>query len=115
MKPDQVKEMAASGLVSIQSHTHMHPNLDECDEEKQREEMEISKRYILKLTGKEPYVLCYPSGRQNQTTLDVIGDYYRFGIKMNGGDYTTGEDRFLIKRHYVSRNTDLSAFKSMID
>ena len=106
VKEDQVREMVESGLVSIQSHTHTHPYLDECDEETQRQEMEVSKLYILRLTGKEPFVLCYPSGRQNQTTLEIIGDYYKLGIKMNKGQYVTGSDPYRIERYYVSRYRD---------
>ena len=111
---DMVREMQASGLVSFQSHTMSHSDLNSLSEAKQRTELEESKRIITEKTGRECFVLCYPSGKYNNTTLYLAKQSYLFGIKMNGNLYTTGTNRFLVPRYYVARSTSLSAFASMI-
>lgn len=110
----QIKEMSDSGLVSIQSHTDTHPNLDELDEAAQRHELEISWLTLTRITGKVPFVLCYPTGRQNNITLQLAPAHYSYGLLMNGGEYTTGSNPHLIPRYYISRYTDLSTFAGYI-
>ena len=115
MTTAQIREMVDSGLVDVQSHTVSHPNLDELSLEEQRFELEQSKLDVLRMTGREPYVLCYPTGRYNDDTLSVIGDYYQIGLKMNGNEYVTDEHVFEINRWYVSRYTDIWSFADMLE
>lgn len=110
----EIKEMSDSGLVSIQSHTNSHPDLDTLDEADTRHELEISWLTLARITGRVPFVLCYPTGRQSQLTRQVAAERYTYGLLMNGGDFVTGSDPFLIPRHYVSRFTDLNTFAAMI-
>lgn len=110
----QVRELAQSGLVSIQSHTYTHPHLDECDEETLYREHMQSKLMIARMTGYEPFVLCYPYGDRDEASLEVTREHYRFGLAMNGGLYTTGDDVYEIPRFYVSRYTSLSEFAAMV-
>lgn len=111
----QIREMSDSGLVSIQSHTHTHPYLNALSREEQERELLISKQQIVRMTGKEPYVLCYPSGRSNDDTLELVRSYYRLGINMSGGDYYTGDDPYQVSRWYVSRSHSLLAVADMAD
>ncbi len=110
----QIREMSTSGLVSIQSHTYSHAYLDELDYGKTQYELAQSKKIITRIAGKEPIVLCYPSGRYSGYTLELGPDYYMFGIKMNGGLYNTSADPFLVNRYYVSRYTDLYSFAAYL-
>ena len=112
---EQAKEMADSGLVSIQSHTVDHPFLSGLSAEGQAEQMEASKLAILQHTGYEPYVLCYPTGVYDANTLAVIGDYYHFGLKMNGDAWYTDENVYEINRWFVSRYTTLDRFIEMLE
>ena len=109
-----VREMSDSGLVSFQSHTMTHPNLDQQTEAQQRWELAESQRIITAKTGKQCTVLCFPSGRYNSTTLRLAKQYYRFALRMNGNLYVTGTNRYLIPRYYVSRTTSLGSFAAMI-
>lgn len=111
----QIRELSESGLVSIQSHTHTHPYLDTLSREEQERELTVSKEQIIRMTGKEPYVLCYPSGRSNGDTRELAKTYYRMGINMNGGDYITGDDPYTVSRWYVSRAHTLAAVADMAD
>lgn len=114
LKADNIKELSDSGLVSIQSHTVTHAKLGELNEELLVSEMENSRLAVARLTGKEPFVLCYPSGSSSALSREVAERYYSFGLLMNGGRYTTGGDRYSIPRYYISRNTDIGSFAGMI-
>lgn len=112
---ENAREMFDSGLVSIQSHTYSHAMMDAVDEAEMEKQMWQSKLAIARYTGREPFVLCFPSGRYNEDTLAMVPRFYRFGIAMDGGMYTTGEDVRQVDRYYVSRDTTLSEFAAMIE
>ena len=110
----QVRELAQSGLVSIQSHTYTHPHLDECDEETLHHQLLTSKLMLTRMTRYEPFVLCYPYGDRDELAIEVTQQYYRFGLAMNGGLYTTSEEVYEIPRYYVSRYTSMAEFMAMV-
>ncbi|MBQ6432190.1 MAG: polysaccharide deacetylase family protein [Oscillospiraceae bacterium] len=110
----QIREMSTSGLVSIQSHSYSHPDMDGLNYDETLYEMAQSKKIITRIAGKEPIVLCYPTGKYNDYTLQLGPEYYMFGIKMNGGLYNTSANPFLVNRYYVSRYTDLYTFAAYL-
>lgn len=114
MTSEQAKEMMDSGLVSIQSHTFNHPHLSECSPEELHQQMRWSKYAITRMTGYEPFVLCYPYGDSDPEARAIAMEYYKFGLNMNGGLYTTGKDESQITRFYVKRETTLNQFINMI-
>ena len=107
MTQEQVYELAASGLVSIQSHTYTHGNLSAMDEAALREEMERSNAALAAATGQIPYVLCYPEGKYSHLTMDVAKEYYAFALRMDGWTYQTGMDPYQVPRSFVSRRITL--------
>ena len=113
---DQLKEIADSGLVKIESHTKTHDYLDEMTYEEQLEQAVESKERLESITGQEVSVYCYPTGRYNQTTLDIIKDYYDFGLEMLGGVYDSDVDTnpYQIPRIYANRSMSLSTFASYL-
>lgn len=111
---DQIREMSDSGLVSIQSHTNSHTDLNALSAEEQELEFSESKKILTRITGKIPYVLCYPTGRYDNNTLTLARKYYTFGVKMVGGLYNTSDDPFLVNRYYVSRYANLSTVRSYL-
>ncbi|MBQ6947085.1 MAG: polysaccharide deacetylase family protein [Clostridia bacterium] len=112
---EQIKEMSDSGLVSIQSHTVSHPFLSDLGEEELEKELLGSKQALAKITGKEPFVICYPTGKSSALSRQVCEKYYSFGLLMNGGTFTTNGDNFRITRSYVSRSTDIYSYASLCD
>ena len=112
----QLKEIADSGLVKIESHTKTHNYLDEMTYEEQVTEAVESKERLEAITGQEVTVYCYPSGRYNDETLDIIDDYYDFGLEMLGGICNTDnlEDYYHIPRIYANRSMTLSMFASYL-
>lgn len=114
LKADQIKEMSDSGLVSIQSHTVTHAQLGEMSEEQIVNELELSRLAVCRLTGKEPFVLCYPYGSNSDLSREVTSRYYSFGLIMSGARYVTGNDPYYIARSYVARSTDINSFAATI-
>ncbi len=113
---EQIRQMQASGLVSFQSHTVYHPFLDELDEEALHRELSESKAAIARLTGREPFVLCYPSGRYDALALKVTKEYYSFALLMqNGRLYSTDDDPYHVRREYVQRSTTLPQFVALLN
>lgn len=113
---EQLKEIADSGLVKIESHTKTHGYLDQMTYEEQVAEAVESKERLESITGQEVTVYCYPSGRYNDDTLDIIKDYYDFGLEMLGGICNTDnlEDYYHITRIYANRTMSLSMFASYL-
>ncbi len=111
---EQIKEIADSGLVKVESHTKSHQYLDLMTYDEQYEEAVGSKERLEEITGQEVTVYCYPSGRYNQTTLDIIKDHYDFGLEMLGGVCYTDkiQDNYHITRIYANRTMPLSTFAS---
>lgn len=110
----QLREMSESGLVSIQSHTESHEFLSTRTEDQLDTELYGSKLKLARITGKEPFVLCYPTGKYSALSLEKTAEYYEYGLLMSGPRYVTGSDPFKISRYYISRSTGLAAFKNMV-
>lgn len=113
--PDMVREMNASGLVSVQSHSHTHPELTALSEDSLAYEFMQSRLRIARLTGKVPYVFCYPSGKQNAKVREIAAKYYEYGLVMGGDTLYTGRiDAMRWTREYVRRGMSLSNFKNLL-
>ena len=115
---DNLHELAKSDLISIQSHTVDHYNLDELNKDQQRRQLSESAQYITRETGKEPFVLAYPTGRQNDTTLELLPEYYHFGVKMMTYPYScynTSDNPGLIYRFFPERQTSLETYISWLE
>ena len=107
---EQIREMSDSGLVSIQSHTMSHGYLDEMSWDRLYRELGNPLLELARITGRQPFVLCYPSGRVNGAAVYVASEYYEYGLCMSGFCYVTGSYPYLICRYYVSRWTTLASF-----
>lgn len=110
LKKAQVQEMSESGLVSIQSHTMSHNYLDWMGESELHWEHGRSRLALARITGKEPFVMCYPTGKNSAYSRAVTAQYYEFGLCMGGPCYVTGSAPYSICRYYVSRYTSLDTF-----
>ena len=111
MTDEMIKEVSECGLVSVQSHSHNHAEMHTLSILAQTKELAQSKMRITRITGKEPFVFCYPRGSWNINTLQLMPDYFRFGVDMGGKVYVTGSDplkitRFYVKRYYTAKNVD---------
>lgn len=114
MTPEQVKELADSELVSIQSHTVSHLVLRTLDDARQTEEMVRSKLEVARLSGREPFVVSYPTGQYNLYTLQTAAEHYRFAVIVEPETYITGSDPVRICRYNIRPTTTLENLATMV-
>ena len=80
----QMKEMMAHGM-SFQSHTVNHPDLSATDKATQKVELTDSIGFLENKLNTKVNTIAYPSGRYNQTTLDLAKKSYKLGLTTNEG------------------------------
>lgn len=114
MTEEQIRELSDSGLVSIQSHTMSHNFLNEMYPERLKHEHYDSMIALARLTGRQPFVLCYPTGKNSWASRQTTKEYYEYGLCMSGPCWVTGADPYLIYRYYVPRNLSLASFKAYL-
>ena len=78
LSESDLKMMADSGIISIQSHTVTHPNLTKI--KNYEYELKESKDKIQKVTGKPVIALAYPYGNFNNKVVAETKKYYSFGL-----------------------------------
>ncbi len=111
----QVLEMYNSGLVSIQSHTKSHSDLQKLDSSQLEAELKQSREVLFKLLGKNPTVISYPFGSINYRVIEAVEKYYLYGYSTSNGNLSNGCNKFMIKRFGVSRGTTLDNIKKYIN
>ena len=114
MTEDMLKEMSASGLVSIQSHTATHPDLTTQSEESLRAEFQNSKQAIEAITGRKVTALCYPAGAYNGLVTSVASDYFDFAYTTESRISTAGYPALELPRLRVNRGFSKDYFLSII-
>ena len=115
MTSEQVKALADSGLVDIQSHTVNHMELASLTEEQQLTELRDSQLMLARITGKVPYVISYPAGKYNDTTLRLGPEYYDFGVKSRDGLWTVGDNFFTVDRFPVYRGAGPGDIQALVE
>ena len=111
----QILEMAASGLVSFQSHTMTHPPLTNLPPERLRAELLESKLYLENLTAQPVTALCYPAGIMNGNVAAAASEFYRYAVLNAGGQFTCGGDLFAMERVRINRGVSLDTFAALVN
>jgi peptidoglycan/xylan/chitin deacetylase (PgdA/CDA1 family) len=114
LSTDMIKEMAASGLVSFQSHTASHPALPSVSDDSMRYEFQTSNERLENLTGRPVRALCYPTGAVDARTVSVVQGYYDFAYTTVSTNTTAGYSVYELPRLRVNRGISKENFKSMI-
>ena len=112
---DQIKEMAASGLVSIQSHTVSHKHLTKLSTSELNTELKISRNKIYKLTGIYPTAIAYPYGDVNSQVIESVKKYYSFGYTLSNGNLSNKKNKFMINRYGVARKTTIIDIQNYLE
>lgn len=110
-----LKMLADSGMISIQSHTATHPDLTGI--ENLEYELKASKEKIQSITGKPVIALAYPYGAYNDHVIDTTKKYYLFGLstipKMFEGKGMKNEN-YLLPRIYIKNSSTLEDFAEAV-
>ena len=67
----QLKELHNNPLVTIQSHTHTHPDLTLLSSEKLEEELRKSKQILDEICGVEINSICFPKGLFSKRVVEI--------------------------------------------
>lgn len=104
----QIKEM--SDIISFQSHTLSHLEMDKKTEDILKAECTRSKEIIESITNKPVIAIAYPYGRYNQTVLEVVSDCYHYGVTTKFGIYYKNDNKLDIGRICISRSLKINTF-----
>ncbi len=112
--PEQIKEIANSGLVSIGSHTISHASLNQLSYENIEKELSESKQTLENLLGKEVTTIAYPKGHYDSRVLELTKKYYKYAFLVNGGVQSIDNNlnRVAIKRIGVYSDITFNSFKN---
>ena len=119
----QMKEMTASGLVTIQPHSKSHANLTQrLPNESEARYRERVRREVttpvaaLKDRLSEPsYTFAYPYGDVNEYVVDLLSkDNVSQGVTVTAGGNPFYAYPYMLRRSMIFGNEDMDAFKSKL-
>ena len=112
MTREQVRAMADSGCVSIQSHTVHHYGLGGMDSESIRAEFKESIEILESITGQKVSSLAYPGGSFDDNVISVARDFFDYAYTTKSPSTVTEYDFLTIPRYTVSRGCTKATFRS---
>lgn len=110
----QMKEMMTHGM-SFQSHTVNHPDLSTTDKATQKVELSDSIDFLENKLNTKVNTIAYPSGRYNQTTLDLAKKTYKLGLTTNEGLASAKDGLLSLNRVRILPTTTAKGLLSEID
>ena len=110
----QMKEMMTHGM-SFQSHTVNHPDLSTTDKATQKVELTDSIDFLENKLNTKVNTIAYPSGRYNQTTLDLAKKTYKLGLTTNEGLASAKDGLLSLNRVRILPTTTAKGLLSEID
>ncbi|QHW31780.1 polysaccharide deacetylase family protein [Paenibacillus rhizovicinus] len=107
----QVKELHAAGW-DIMAHTRTHPYLPLHTPKVQRDEIAGSKTAIEKNLGTSVTAIAYPYGLRSEETMRIAKQSgFAYGFTFDDGYTTSEQNPYLLKRLFISGDTDLAGFQ----
>ncbi|MBS4176709.1 polysaccharide deacetylase family protein [Lederbergia citrea] len=116
LSKSDLKMLAISGLISIQSHTATHPDLTKI--KNYEYELKESSDKIQQITGKPVIALAYPYGKYNDKVIAETKKSYQFGLTTIPEPFYekgTKNERYLLPRIYVKYSTTIEEFAKIVD
>ncbi|WP_316568739.1 polysaccharide deacetylase family protein [Neobacillus sp. YIM B06451] len=111
LSKEDLRQLASSGMFSVQSHTANHPDLTKITNYEY--ELGESKKKIERITGRPVIAISYPYGNANQRVINETKKYYRFGLTTTPGPFVkrnTPDENYELPRTYVKYSTTLEEF-----
>ena len=111
MNWEEVREIAAGGLVGFGSHTRRHIRLDSrASTEVMRNEIFNSRRDLEHQLDRPITSFCYPSGAMCSAAVELVRESYSSAVTTVRGRNLPDTDRYLLRR--VGMHEDVSSTES---
>lgn len=110
---DQIKEMAASGLIGFGDHSADHADLRNLTYTKMVEELKTSRDKLKSETGQNINFVCYPYGYISNTVIAAAKAVGYIGGVTTAAGYATGKS-LTTPRININGYTTLNSFKEKV-
>ena len=119
----QMQEMAASGLIEIQSHAKSHTSLSRAPQDSSKsgyssrvqQEITGSGAAFRRHLGYTPRYLSYPYGNTSATTVEVVAaQNYGLAATVTRGNNTVFSDPYLLHRTMIYDDHDMEDFRRIV-
>ncbi len=120
---NQIKEMAASGLIDFEAHSKTHSNLvvrlpgesDQRYRERLDAEIRVPQEILQRNLGTTVDLYAYPYGDANELVLERLGAAdFRLGVTVNPGGNPFFAPPTMLRRSMVFGDHDLEGFKALL-
>ncbi|AQP53072.1 hypothetical protein CBF34_02835 [Vagococcus penaei] len=96
---DQMKEMADSSIIDIQSHTVNHLELNTLSDEQIKTELTDSMAFLNKNLDQQTLMICYPVGRYDERVVQIAQETgYKLALTTEPGLARQSDGLFALKR-----------------
>ncbi|MEU2425459.1 polysaccharide deacetylase family protein [Streptomyces sp. NPDC007851] len=112
---DQVRELAGAGC-EVGGHSHTHPQLDQLDDDRLREELVRCREIVSDELGAVPTSFAYPYGyssRRVRTAVRAAG--FTQALAVENGLARRRQGPFALHRVTVRRSTDIEEFTRLLE
>jgi len=113
--PEEIKQLSTSPYVSFGNHTHNHSILINYNKEEVKEELNLSNKVLLELTGTLPIAIAFPNGNFNQMVLEATeeeGFLYAFTTKFGKNAVPLSTNKLICLNRYMTNTTKINKFGS---
>ncbi|NNM20031.1 MAG: polysaccharide deacetylase family protein [Gammaproteobacteria bacterium] len=118
---DEIEQLHGAG-VSIESHTHSHPDMRDLDNAAMEQECETADTLIEKRIGRRPGYFAYPYGYRNEQACDFVRRRYKAAVTTELGTLDGKEDSaklprldsYYLRAGWMQRNLDSSLSRAYL-
>ncbi len=111
---EQLSDLLKSGN-SIGSHSVHHLDMATLKESSQESELLDSKKTLESRLGISVSTFCYPAGKYNQTTINLLSKLgYKAAFTTASGYVRHGDNQYKLTRLRISGGMSLSSFKGLL-
>lgn len=113
---EQMKEMAQSDVISIESHTTSHLDLNTLEDSHIDSELKDSKDWFDQQLNQNTTLLCYPAGRYDERVIaSAEKTGYKMAVTTEPGYAKQSDGLFTLKRVRISPGYDGPAFGQYLE
>jgi peptidoglycan/xylan/chitin deacetylase (PgdA/CDA1 family) len=109
---EELRELAASPLVTIGAHSHCHNILTQLPEQAVRDSLATSKRLLESWTGRPVHYFAYPNGNYNAMVVSIVKEAgFECALTTVARPWVKAESPFTVPRFGIGRYDSSDYFK----